>query len=142
VLVSQHDQRGLAEALLDEFEAEPVSHVEEPALLPDLSRVDSSLAPLCPSCGVTLPMDASRDRCPGCHAEVDITALIVAAHGPEALVDCYPDAAMPVDPAGIELTCAVCDYALAGLGMVGRCPECGEPYDKDAIIRSMLGDGW
>jgi hypothetical protein len=28
--------------------------------------------------------------------------------------------------------CANCDYDLAGLGIVGRCPECGQPFDRQS----------
>lgn len=109
---------------------------------PDLTQLGPDKAPLCPACGVRLPLDAGLGSCPACRSAVDVVDLIVQRHGPEALDGCYPREESSVESAMIErmmLLCPTCRYSLDGMPRVGTCPECGEGFDKVAIVRDFLG---
>ncbi len=80
--------------------------------------------------------------CPACGGVNNPVDRILARHGPEALLDCYPDDE-PEDPEWTEeavirrlqLPCPHCRYSLHELELVGRCPACGGAYNKHAIVR-------
>lgn len=93
VFIADKADRELAELLLEDFYADPPEFEDgwEAQAEPDLSRLDPSLAPRCPACGVTLALDAGLKACPNCREPVDVTALLVERHGPEVLEGCYPD---------------------------------------------------
>lgn len=112
---------------------------------PDLTLLDPALLPSCPSCGLKLLSPPPNARCQSCGVELDLVALIIEAHGPEALSDCYPEPT--VDDSGeddyavtkegfdqmirmLDVPCSRCRYSLRGLERRGMCPECGLPYDK------------
>jgi len=104
---------------------------------PDLSLLHPSLLPRCPACSyalLALPADSS---CPACHKPMDLLALVLAEHGPEALIECYePRERSPDDEEALramDLPCPGCRYSLRGLDPRGRCPECGRPYDKSMV---------
>lgn len=108
---------------------------------PDLSLLDPSLAPTCPSCAEVLPLDVSLEACPVCGGDVDVAELIARQHGPEALEHCYGEQEVALDAAAVErltLLCPRCQYSLAGLPRASTCPECGHAYDKDQIVRDFL----
>lgn len=135
VLDNAHLER--ATGLLEELDATPIEQDVplERAAWPDLSRLEGVSAPACPGCGAALPMDATLEQCPSCGAGVDVAGLIVAEHGPEALLAGYddPDAAAGADAGAYagagRGVCALCGGMLAGSGERGRCPSCGQLYD-------------
>ena len=110
--------------------------------LPDLSLLDAGLAPGCPGCGESLPLDAALEACPVCGTHVDVAELVAQAHGPEALDQCYDEPESMLDPAAIEelrLLCPRCQYPLDGLPNASNCPECGQAFNKDQMVRDFLG---
>lgn len=110
-------------------------------LIPDLSRLDITFAPTCPSCGTHLPLRADLDTCPGCAATVDVAGLIIEQHGPEVLAVCYDDRMPDFDERQLlsaRLHCTRCNYSLEGLAIEGHCPECSAVYDKREIVRSII----
>jgi hypothetical protein len=107
----------------------------------DLSMLDPALAPHCPTCDTTLPLDATLSSCPACARDVDVAELIARQHGPEALEHCYGEQEATLDAAAVErltLLCPRCQYSLSGLPRASTCPECGHAYDKDQIVRDFL----
>jgi len=138
------DKQDLEEAtlLLEELASDPPANDDwHESVDPDLSRLDPELAPTCPSCGRLLPLDERLEHCPSCGRGADVVGLLVERHGPEVLDPCYeahereiPE--MLVDRA--PLACPRCRFSLFGLEARGRCPECGQAYDKRALIRDFL----
>jgi hypothetical protein len=118
-------------SLFDEFKRTPPTRGLDPEdAKPDLSLLDESLAPPCPGCGRTLPLE-DISRCPRCGAGVDVAELIVGRHGPEALAPCYPPPLTPDEEApDLQSHCPSCAYSLVDLPRTGVCPECGLPFDK------------
>lgn len=126
----------------DSGSAEQDTAHEDSGWQPDLTRLGQGMAPLCPACGVTLPLNAGLGSCPSCRSAVDVVDLIVQRHGPEALDGCYPREESSVESAMIErmmLLCPACRYSLDGMARAGTCPECGGRYDKAVIVRDFLG---
>lgn len=143
-----------AGALLDEFDAAPPTPDSEWAdeAEPDLSRLPRSLTIPCETCGYDLrPLirpHASKTpstaplRCPECGTSNLPLERVLARHGPEALLDCYPDDE-PEDPEWTEeavicrlhLPCPHCRCPLHALDLEGHCPACAQPYNKRAIVR-------
>lgn len=108
---------------------------------PDLSRLDPGMEAPCPACGRALPLDASVSACAACGAAVDVAEILVGRYGPEVLAGCYPDQE-DIPEAILDsavLFCRRCRYPLSGLDPRGQCPECGEPYDKQDILRRGSG---
>lgn len=124
---------------LESVGGEPADHWEAP----DLSLLDPALSPPCPTCHRALPMRAELAACPGCGVEVDVLALLVDEHGPEVLDACYGGGEITIPDALLHdaaIPCHACGSSLAGHPPRGRCPGCGELYDKPAFIRRFLGD--
>ncbi|MFG0326931.1 MAG: hypothetical protein ACF8SC_06655 [Phycisphaerales bacterium JB037] len=110
---------------------------------PDLSLLDPAQSPRCPTCHRALPMRAELAACPSCGGEVDVLALLVEEHGPEVLDACYGGGEITIPDALLHdaaIPCHACGSSLAGRPPRGRCPACGELYDKPAFIRRFLGD--
>jgi hypothetical protein len=140
VMIASRAARPQAEELLSRAAGEPLELGDawEEGTRPDLSLLDPSLAPACPACDATLPLDASIECCPSCAAPVDVPELIARHHGPDALAPCYPDTGADIGEdlvRGVHLLCPACAYDLHGLPEAGLCPECGRSYDKRAMIR-------
>lgn len=131
VVVLHDAQRERAMVLLEELDATPIEQDVplERAAWPDLSRLEGVSAPACPGCGAALPMDATLEHCPSCGAGVDVAGLIVAEHGPEALLAGYDDPDAESGAASGRGVCASCGGMLAGRGERGRCPSCGQLYE-------------
>jgi hypothetical protein len=138
-----------ARALLDEFDATPRpddadwAHETEP----DLSRLPPGLTVPCVGCKHDLrPLvpasPADEIRCPACGVVNDPVRQVIQRHGPEALIDCYPDDE-PEDPEWtqeavirrLHLPCPHCRCPLHALPLTGECPACRKSYSKPAIVR-------
>lgn len=139
VLYKEHAEA--AAGLLAELDAESEAAVDdlEASAMPDLSRLIGAVPPPCPACGAALPMDARLRACPACAAEVSVADLLVARDGPESLMAAYDneehpgaERAMPF-LASRGAACTGCGYSLEGHGDRGRCPECGQLFDKAAM---------
>jgi hypothetical protein len=146
-----------AGALLDEFDAAPPTPDSEWAdeAEPDLTRLPTGLTIPCETCGYDLrplvrpstraprPTPSTAPiRCPECGTINLPLDRVLARHGPEALLDCYPDDE-PEDPDWTEeavirrlhLPCPHCRCPLHALDLEGHCPACAQPYNKRAIVR-------
>lgn len=55
-----------------------------------------------------------------------------------AIADGAPEA-VSGDPLLRLTRCLACDYSLEGLTAIGRCPECGEPYDVHGDLVLLFG---
>lgn len=145
VFIAERKLEPDATRLLQQMADQPASYDPDWELtvqVPDLSRLNDSVAQACPSCTKTLPMDPLLERCPSCDAEVDVVELIVARHGPEMLASCYPEPEFPVADDVLfwaPVPCPKCAYQLAGLDIEGACPECGKAYNKQLIFRQWFG---
>ncbi len=151
VYVPTHREFLRAQDVLAEManDAEPAAITETPHA--DLARVDPDRFPIdCPACNASLPLDNDTDRCPSCKLAVDLEYLLVERHGPEALTDAYPDDTTPpwTDdtnattppqsniPPRRDITlpqgtrCEACRADLSHQPLAGRCPHCGQLYDR------------
>lgn len=156
VVIASNAMLGRAKELVAEFHAQPATLEDdwEDQTRPDLSRLPASLAPACPACDVTLPMDEHLSACPACGAGVDVVELVIDRHGPEAVAPCFdaPDGPEPASVAHIEPApalvgtggagarerganegppgiCRACGAALHASVVRGRCASCGTLYD-------------
>lgn len=125
VLATNADAK-LATYLLEQWSQEPVEMEGEldDHATPDLSMLDPSMAPPCPNCSGPLPLDASITECPNCAQPVDVAALIVDAHGPEALGACYEVSMSSDEIMGFHATdspCAACGGPISERGACGWC---------------------
>lgn len=153
VMVPSEAHRAHAEALLHEFDSEPMTLEEgwEERIEPDLSRLARGVALTCKWCGTALPMVESITTCGSCGSECDVVQEILARYGPEALAQCYgdEDGAGDTDaepqPLGAEraprmppggripqASCAQCGAFLDSGSARGRCAACGSLYDLDS----------
>lgn len=139
-----------ARTLLSQFDLHKPEYLQplEDQAVPDLSKLPPGVLPTCPSCKGVLPLNAMITCCPLCGGSVNVVDRIVEQHGPEALEPCFP-----IDPdanfsdltdeqiARLVLGCPGCQYSLSGLALSGRCPECGQPYDKRDMLNSGIAGG-
>ena len=152
VAVAFEPDRAPGEELLDEFDQLPMPDESEwsASAEPDLSRLPPAMTIPCLQCAHDLRQRAGvriapglAIECPRCgHANEPVEA-VVARHGPEALLPCYPKPADPdwIDDATLtklRIPCQKCRYPLTGLAPAGRCPECGQTYDKRATIEASF----
>ena len=124
VVLASRDDAELAALLLEQYDSEaPVfEHGLDHQATPDLSVLDPAMAPPCPACGAVLPLEASLARCPACDADVDVAALIVATHGPEALAACYEAGPSAEELMAMEPAHCGCGGPIDGRG---ACAWCG-----------------
>jgi len=122
VVIADAQDREMARLLLEEMADEPMTLEEdlESAARLDLSSLPGDLAPQCPGCGLVLALDDRMTACPSCGMSVDIEALIVEQHGPEAIADAL-DADSHHGAAG---RCAQCGCELVHED-TRTCPACG-----------------
>ncbi len=142
VLIYSRDEAEEATLAIQEAEQEVAEGGWDDPGQPDLSRLDPSMQPNCPGCDRLLPLRVNLGKCPSCGLAVDVVEELVARHGPEALAECYGGPGVLVDDETLQMAavpCPVCEYALTGLAARGRCPECGQSYDKAGIIQGWLG---
>jgi len=150
LVVASEAHRAAAEALLEEYDAlPPMPDADlDAASAPDLSRLDPRAHPIeCPDCAVELPLDAAISACDSCGEPVDIIDLLLHRYGPEALQDCYESTPIPDPPPEMleQMTqiarersrpaCPHCGHDIADLPARGRCPACGDLFDKDDPVR-------
>jgi hypothetical protein len=127
VVLAARDDVELANFLLEQWTNEPVElqgDLDDHAL-PDLSVLDAGLAPPCPNCGQTLPLDAAVQACPACGAAVDVAALIVQEHGPEVLDACYDASPSSDELMGFASDDQPCPACGGRINDAGRCSGCG-----------------
>lgn len=127
------DRRDEAEALLLEFDSEPIELDPdwETESQPELAGLDLSQFDLsCAFCGYDLAGLEEAGVCPECAAAYDHLGLIVARHGPEALEALY--AGVPALAWVKRDRCRECGGDITNLPTRGRCPNCGRLFDKDA----------
>ena len=154
VAIAFEADRDHATALLDEFDATPPPPDPGPEDQPiphdpDLTLLAAGVTVPCVQCRYDLRPLVRADpavRCPECGCDNDAVQRILARHGPEALIDCYPQddpddgpdaphAAEDAALARLHLPCPHCACPLHALPPAGPCPACGKPYDKRAIVR-------
>lgn len=154
VAIAFESDREHATALLDEFDAAPPPPEMAPDDQPipddpDLTLLPPGITVPCARCRLDLRPFVHADpavRCPECGCDNDAVQRILARHGPEALIDCYPQDDPGDDPdasrasehaalARLHLPCPHCACPLHALPPQGPCPACGKPYDKRAIVR-------
>lgn len=125
VLATDADAK-LASYLLEQWGKDPVEldgELDDQAL-PDLSVLAPAMAPSCPNCSTTLPLDASLEACPSCSEPVDVAGLIVGEHGPEALDACYeasPSSDELMSMGAPEKLCTACGGPIGERGACGWC---------------------
>jgi len=143
-----------ASELLDEFDRTPLPAESDwqDQTEPDLASLPPDLPVPCEWCKADMRPDINARskagtpvRCRSCNRENDPVDRVVAKHGPEALLDCYPPAGDPdwIDDEtllGLRIPCQRCQYSLSGLPPVGQCPECATEYDKRAIVEKSFLD--
>lgn len=126
------ERRDEAEALLSEFETEPIEldpGWEEQAFN-ELAGADLSAFDLtCPSCLFDLAGLEPAGVCPECGGEYDAATIIVARHGPEALAAIFEQTPAPAPVR--RFACRDCRTDITALPTRGRCPDCGRLFDKD-----------
>jgi hypothetical protein len=128
-----------ARELLDSPDAQPAVDPDwESAAIPDLSRLDPRTQAPCPACKALLPLNASITSCSACHAPVDVVQILLDRYGPDLLAACYVEELEDIPEEVLDaanLACPKCQYPLRGLPTNGFCPECGRPYDRQALLR-------
>ncbi len=145
VVISSRRVEDLAQAYMEEYLLDPPTLPDDWAddTHPDLTRIDPTKIPPCPSCGVGLDPRRPLGPCIGCRAPYDLHQLVFDLHGPEALASCY-DQSEPLalvsdeEILGYSLDCPHCSYPLDGLEMRGNCPECGHAFDRRALIDTLF----
>lgn len=142
VMLMRSTDEPRARVLIEQTLAQWQAHTEDevPFDPPDLGMLDPRLAPDCPGCAATLPMDASLTRCPACAHEVDVAAILVLLYGPELLESELGDPDHPEHadhpgthfaPAAPRTTSGHAERGHPETGSIARvCPACGGPLES------------
>lgn len=136
VMLMRSTDEPQARVLIEQTLAQWQAHTEDEVAFdpPDLGTLDPRLAPDCPACAATLPMDASLTQCPSCAHEVDVAAMLVLLYGPELLESEPGDhALLEAGPAHAEprATFGPAERTHPEASPIARvCPACGGPLES------------
>lgn len=145
IATQRHADR--AQQLIDALGTPELPDNWEHDAVPDLTKLDPNHIPDCPTCGKQLDPSKPLGPCPRCGKKSDLAQLVINAHGPEAMVNCYTH----LDPAtdlsdddirSVPLDCMRCQTPLDDQPTIrGHCPRCSLPFDRRESVAMLLTGG-